>query len=167
VDQAEEGALIVANTFTEDLRAKVQAGAKLLVIAGPESARMEGAVHMPYMGVVPREGTPWQGDWATSFSWLRKDGPFASLPGDPLLEMEYAEVMPDAVLVGTPTWASDGHMWAGLALGWIHKVVSLMTTMPYGRGTLTATTFKFPPEVLQRSAVAQSLLSGVVTLAWC
>lgn len=160
-----EGALIIANGFTADLRARVQAGARLLVLAGPDSLGMEDAVHLPYMGVVPRAGTPWQGDWATSFSWLRKEGPFASLPGGPLLEMEYAEVMPDAVLVGTPSWASDGHVWAGLALGWIHKVVSLLTTMPYGRGAITVTTFKFPPETLARSAVVQNLLAGLVELA--
>jgi hypothetical protein len=164
-DTAEEGVLIIASTFTEDLRSKVQAGARLLILASPESLAMEGTVQLPLMGLVPRAGSPWQGDWATSFSWLRKDGPFASLPGGPLLEMEYAEIMPDAVLAGTPAWVSDGHVWAGLALGWIHKVVSLLTNMPYGRGVLTVTTFKFPPEVLARSAVAQNMLAGLIELA--
>jgi hypothetical protein len=164
-DEVGEGVLIVANTFTEDLRSKVQAGAHLLVLASPESLSMEGTVHLPYMGLVPRAGSPWQGDWATSFSWLRKEGPFASLPGGPLLEMEYAEIMPDAVLAGTPAWVSDGHVWAALALGWIHKVVSLLTSMPYGRGKLTVTTFKFPTEVLGRSATAQNLLAGLLELA--
>ena len=165
LDRPEEGALIIATSFTEELRAHVQAGAKLLVLAGPESLAAEGAAPLPLMWLVPREGTPWQGDWATSFSWLRKEGPFANLPGSPLLEMEYAEIMPDAVLAGLPSWATEGHVWAGLGLGWIHKVVSLITSMPYGRGKLTVTTFKFPTDALQHSAVAQSLLAGLVELA--
>jgi hypothetical protein len=165
LNQPEEGTLIIANNFTGDLRTRVQAGAKLLVLAGPESLAMEGAVHLPYMALIPREGTPWQGDWATSFSWLRKEGPFANLPGSPLLEMEYAEVMPDAILAGLPSWAAEAHEWAGLALGWIHKEVSLLTSMPYGRGKLTVTTFKFPVDVLGRNAVAQSLLAGLLELA--
>lgn len=165
LDHMESGALIVATAFTEALRAQVQTGAKLLFLAGPESLLAENAVQLPNMALVPRDGTPWQGDWATSFSWLRKEGPFANLPGDPLLEMEYAEVMPDAVLVGTPAWASEGHVWAGLALGWVHKVVSLITAIPYGRGSLTISTFKFPAKALESSAAAQNLLAGLVELA--
>jgi hypothetical protein len=165
VDEIQPGALIVAAAFTGALRDAVQGGAKLLVLAGPRSMEVEDAAHLPFAGVVPREGTPWQGDWATSFSWLRKEGPFASLPGDPLLEMEYADVMPDAVLAGTPAWASEGHVWAGLGLGWIHKVVSLLTRAPYGRGVITATTFRFSPEALEKSAAAQNLLAGIIALA--
>ncbi len=165
VDQPAEGSLIIARVFTEDLRARLQAGARVLILAGPESAQVENAAHLPFLWIAPREGTPWQGDWATSFSWLRKSGPFASLPGSPMLEMEYAPVMPDAVLVGLPAWANEGHAWAGLALGWIHRVVSLLATMPYGRGLITATTFKFSPEVLASNAVAQNLLAGIISLA--
>lgn len=165
LDHFEAGALIVAGTFTEALRAQVQAGEQLLVLAGSQPGAAQASAPLPYMAVVPRAGTPWQGDWATSFSWLRKEGPFASLPGDPLLEMEYAEIMPDAVLVGVPSWGAEAHIWAGLALGWIHKAVSLLTNIPYGRGKLTVTSFKFPAGALERSAAAQNLLAGVIALA--
>jgi hypothetical protein len=79
--------------------------------------------------------------------------------------MEYAEIMPDAVMAGMPSWAAEAHIWSGMALGWIHKVVSLLTSAPYGRGKLTVTTFKFPSSVLERSAVAQNMLAGIITLA--
>lgn len=163
--QPGEGVLIIARAFTESLREQLQAGAHVLILAGPDSISAPGAARLPFAAIVPREGTPWQGDWATSFSWLKKSGPFASLPGGSILEMEYAEIMPDAVLAGLPSWSLAGHSWAGLALGWILKVVSLLATAPYGKGWLTATTFKITPDLLRRNVVAQALLAGMVELA--
>ncbi len=113
---------------------------------------------------MPRANTPWQGDWATAFSWLKKQGPFAALPGNPLLEMEYAAIMPDAVLVGLPAWAYRTHSWAGLALGWIHKPVSLLAEMPYGKGQVVITTFKLDAATLATNAVAQAIWAGCVEL---
>ena len=116
---------------------------------------------LPWGAVVPRAGTPWQGDWATSFAWLRKEGPFAALPGDPLLEMDFAPVMPEAVLVSIPHWATDAS-WAGLAVGWIHKPVSLLAAGPYGRGQIAVTTFRLDADLVAGNVVAQSLLAGLV-----
>ena len=95
----------------------------------------------------------------------QETGPFATLPGGPLLEMEYATIMPDAVLVGLPAWAYRTHSWAGLALGWIHKPVSLLAEMPYGRGHVVISTFKLNAATLATNAVAQALLAGIVELA--
>jgi hypothetical protein len=115
-------------------------------------------------GVVARAGTIWQGDWATSFSWLKKRGPFAHLPGGPLLEMEYAEIMPDAILAGIPAWMAREQSWAGLALGWIHKPVSLLAKLDYGRGSVIVTTFKLTELTLADNVMAQALFSGLVML---
>ena len=41
----------------------------------------------------------------------------ATLDGHDLLAMEYATIMPDAIIVGTPAWAYGDRSWAGLALG--------------------------------------------------
>jgi hypothetical protein len=123
------------------------------------------SVGLPSGAVTPRAGTGWQGDWATSFSWMKKQGPFAALPGDPLLEMEYADIMPDAVITGLPAWAMNAHSWANLALGWIHKPVSLLAEFPYGRGKLTVTTFNLTDDLLATDAIAQTLFAGLVELA--
>jgi hypothetical protein len=161
----EHDGLLVARQFTSALRDAVQRGAQLLLIAGPDFGHPQSTIRLPFGGVVARERTPWQGDWATSFSWLRKAGPFASLPGHPLLEMEYAEIMPDAVITGIPAWRFRTHTWAGLALGWVHKPVSLLIKERYGRGQLTVTTFKLTPDSLNNNAVAQTLMAGLVLLA--
>jgi hypothetical protein len=124
----------------------------------------EDAIRLPAGAVIAREGTPWQGDWATAFSWIKKQGPFAALPGSTLLEMEYAPVMPDSILVGLPVWAYRTHNWAGLALGWIHKPVSLLAEMPYGKGKVAITTFKLNAQTLAEDAVAQAIWQGAVAL---
>ena len=154
-------ALIVARRYKEELKAAVQGGAKLLLLAGPESQE----IRLPAGDVIQRAGTPWQGDWATSFSWMKKSGPFAGLPGEPLLEMEYAEIMPDAVLVGLPAWTMRTHCWAWLALGWIHKPVALLADLPYGHGNVVVSTFNLTPKTLADNAVAQSLLAGMIEMA--
>ncbi len=161
-ESADTAALTVTRLYDEDTRTAVQQGANVLLLAGTE--KLDGSVGLPIGAVIPRAGTGWQGDWATSFSWLRKEGPFAALPGDPLLEMEYADIMPDAVIAGLPAWAMNAHSWANLALGWIHKPVSLLAKLPYGKGALTVSTFNLTDGQLQNNAIAQSLLAGMVTL---
>jgi hypothetical protein len=160
----EGDAPLVATRFTLALRDAVQQGATLLLIAGPGMDTAPDAAALPVGQIIPRAGTGWQGDWATSFSWLRKTGAFAALPGDPLLEMEYAAVMPDAVLGGVPARVFPDIVWAGLALGWIHKPVSLLHRAPYGNGQIVVTTFKLTPTTLADNVVAQALFAGCVAL---
>ncbi|CAN5545682.1 hypothetical protein BH10CHL1_BH10CHL1_26270 [soil metagenome] len=163
--EALQDAIVVAHYYTQDLQDAIQSGARLLLLADTDFNLAETRARLPVGSVVARSGTIWQGDWATSFSWLKKQGPFAHLPGGPLLEMEYAEIMPDAVITGVPAWIAREHNWAGLALGWIHKPVSLLTKVSYGRGTMVLTTFKLSAETLVDNVVAQGLFAGLVALA--
>ena len=160
-EDAERG-ILVARTYTEAVEHAVQQGARLLLLPGG-APRKPGRT-LPFGHIVPRDGTQWQGDWATSFAWLRKEGPFAHLPGEPLLEMEYAAIMPDEILVGIPAWASHAS-WAGLALGWIHWASSLLASGPYGKGRFTVSTFKLSTEVVGDDPIAQGVLAGLVVLA--
>jgi hypothetical protein len=112
--------------------------------------------------VVARAGTLWQGDWATSFSWLKKRGPFATLPGSPLLGMVYAELMPEAVITSLPAEVLRERSWAGLALGWLHKTTSLLLEIPSEQGHWVATTFKLTPTTLSTNVLAQNLFSSIL-----
>jgi hypothetical protein len=156
--------LLVARRYTNSLESAVQQGARLLLLAGEPGQEHADSVRLPVGAILAREGTPWQGDWATAFSWIKKQGAFTALPGGPLLEMEYAPVMPDYVLVGLPVWAYRTHSWAGLALGWIHKPVSLLAAMPYGKGKVAITTFKLNAQTLANDAVAQAIWQGALQL---
>ncbi len=162
-DTAAPGTILVASHYDAGLERAVQTGAHLLLLAGEPAAGKE-PMRLPVGAVIARSGTSWQGDWATAFSWIKKQGPFAALPGDPLLEMEYEPVMPDWILVGLPPWAFATHCWAGLALGWIHRPVALWAEMPYGRGRMAITTFKLNPQTLADDAVAQALFAGSIEL---
>ncbi|HRW04319.1 MAG TPA: hypothetical protein P5121_04455, partial [Caldilineaceae bacterium] len=155
---------VIATRYTAALQDAVQQGLALLLLAGPERDEAPDRASLPIGQVIARHGTGWQGDWATSFSWLRKAGPFAALPGPPLLAMEYAELMPDAVLAGIPARAFPDVVWAGLALGWIHKPVSLLHKAPYGNGEILATTFRLNATTLRENVVAQTLLAGCIAL---
>jgi hypothetical protein len=121
-------------------------------------------IPLPFGHIVPRENTPWQGDWANSFAWMKKQGALAHVPGSPFLEMESAAIMPDAVIAGLPSWVQQDHSWAGLAVGWVHKAVSLLAVMPYGRGQILITTFKLNATTLADDAMAQALLAGMVNM---
>lgn len=157
--------LLVARHYTRPIHELVQRGARALLLAGPDFNQSEQSTPLPGCAVRPRLHTPWQGDWATSFSWLKKQGPFAHLPGGPLLEMEYAEIMPDAVISDINAWAYRTHTWAGLALGWLHKPVALINKIYYGRGMITVSTFTLPTTALADHVVARALFGGLVQLA--
>jgi hypothetical protein len=163
-DYAEAGEILVARKYTETLRSMVQQGARLLLMTDAPTAHASGAEPLPFLSVVPREGTSWQGDWATSFAWARKQGPLANLPGNPILEMEWAPIMADSVLLTPQPWMQREHSWAGLAVGWVHKVASLLMVMPYGRGHVAITTFKLNATTLAANAVARTLFADVVAL---
>jgi hypothetical protein len=166
VGEASKDALVLARRYTASLQEYVQRGGRLLLLADPDGAgEGEPAIRLPVGAIVPREGTAWQGDWATSFAWVRKQGPLAQLPGEPLLEMESVAIMPDWVIAGIPNFILREHSWAGLSVGWVHKVVSLLIEMPYGRGHVTATTFKLNAATLASDAMAQALFSGIVQLS--
>ncbi len=151
--------LWVTRRLTPNCREHVAGGGRLLLLA---SSAEEQA--LPYGRIRARSGSSWQGDWASSFSWLRRDEPFAGLPGGPLLDMSFLPVTPTAVIAGLPAWLARDYSRAGLAVGWLHKHVSLLATMPYGQGSMTVTTFDFPPAVLASDALAQTLFNAIVSL---
>lgn len=163
---AAQDEILVAQQYTQTIKELVQAGARLLLLAGDTSfgTAEESGTALATGAVVPREGTPWQGDWANSISWVRKQGPLSHLPGPALLEMEWAAIMPDAVIVGLPPWALRDHSWAGLAVGWLHRAVSLLARVHYGRGAMVTTTFKLNATTLAGDAMAQALFSSIVQL---
>jgi hypothetical protein len=68
------------------------------------------------------------------------------------------------VITGLPSWVLKNHSWAGLAVGWIHKAVSLLAVLPYGRGHILMTTFKLNPTTLAVDAMAQALFAGAVNM---
>jgi len=163
VSDASADEIVIASHYTRSLEVYVQNGGQVLLLAGT-TASHDKNIPLPAGSIALRENSVWQGDWANSISWVKKQGPLGNLPGGPLLEMEWADLMPDAVLAGLPAWVQRDHSWAGLAVGWLHKSVSLLTVMPYGRGQILVTTFKLNATTLASDALAQALFAGMLNL---
>ena len=64
----------------ESLCAAIRGGARVVLLADAPMELQPIFPHWQAARVVRRSGTMWQGDWISSFSWLRRDGPFARIP---------------------------------------------------------------------------------------
>jgi hypothetical protein len=152
---------IVADRLDEGLVSYVREGGRLLLLAG-----QPGAIGPGLAGVQSetRKDTPWEGDWISSFTWLRREGPFARFPGGPLLDHAFDRVIPDCVLVGFQPWEFEAHVHAGLFVGWIHKPVALAAERLHGRGRAVLTTFQLTNDAPGADPTATILLDALIEL---
>ncbi|MDB5538991.1 MAG: hypothetical protein JWQ89_718 [Devosia sp.] len=132
--------------------------------AGTERARHLGAEsQLPNIGLVLRDGTLWRGDWIANFSWIKRSGAFATLPGGPLLDVSFDRVVPHHVLTGFRSWEYDGLVDAGVVIGWINKPAATIARRRVGKGGLVATTFRLTNDAPGIDPVAAALFDGLVT----
>lgn len=120
---------------------------------------------MPNMVLHARQGTIWRGDWIAGFSWIRREGPLAALPGGPLVDLSFDRVIPRHVLTGFRTWEYGGPVHAGVVVGWCHKPAALIAERRIGRGALVATTFRLFSEPAGQDPVALTLTDALLALA--
>jgi hypothetical protein len=117
---------------------------------------------LPNIGLHKRQGTMWRGDWIASFSWLKRDGAFATIPGGPLLDVSFDRVVPMHVMTGFRPFEYDGNIQAGLVVGWIHKPAVTIAKRQVGRGGLVATTFRLMQDGPGADPVAAALLDALI-----
>ena len=130
-----------------------------------ETARHLGAESQsPNLGLVLRDGTLWRGDWIANFSWIKRDGAFAHLPGGPMLDISFDRVVPHHVLTGFRSWEYDGLVDAGVVIGWIQKPAATIARRKVGQGGLVATTFRLLNDAPGADPVAVALLDGLVAI---
>ena len=181
--------LTVARGLDAQDIARMQAGGKYLLIAdGSEGTRLRTDIPrreqpfipivdetpgiplsqegmMPNMVLHARHGTIWRGDWIAGFSWLRREGPLAALPGGPLVDLGFDRVIPRHVLTGFRTWEYGGPVHAGVVVGWCHKPAALIAERRVGRGALLATTFRLMAEPAGRDPVGSTLTDALLGMA--
>lgn len=152
---------VVANRFDADLADYIREGGRLLLLADhPEAI----GTHLPGTQVKAREGTPWHGDWASSFAWVRRQGPLADLPAGPLLDHSFDRVIPDYVLTGFSPLDFAAHVFAGLCVGWIHKPAALIGVRRYGEGRAVLTSFRLTRDTPGADPTATTLLDALIRL---
>lgn len=164
-DDAAAAELILERSHDATIANLVREGKSLLLVADTEMPLYPFFPHWQNVAVEMREGTPWQGDWASSFSWLRRQGPFAKLPGASLLGLSFDRVIPTHVISGCNRHDFQSRVHAGLFVGWIHKPVALSVERAYGSGRFLATTFRLFRDAPLVDPTATLLLDALVEKA--
>jgi len=154
----------IAQVLDEGLCVAIRAGARVLLLADQPMELQPIFPHWQAARVVRRSATMWQGDWISSFSWLRRDGPFAGIPGGPLIDHAFDRMIPNHVIAGCSTWDFQARVHSGMVIGWVHKPVGLIVERERGRGKMVVTTFRLLEDAPGADPVATALLDALLEL---
>jgi hypothetical protein len=132
------------------------------IIADGKQFRPSTDQHLPGISLVERDGTIWRGDWIAGFSWVRRDGPFAHIPGGPIFDLSFSDVVPHHLLTGFRPWEFGNNVHAGMVVGWVHKPAAIIGEKRVGRGGVVATTFRLTREAPGADPVAAALFDALV-----
>jgi hypothetical protein len=131
--------LIVVETMTDELRWYTQNGGKVLWLAeSPDSQQ----AHLGAISIAQRHGRSWQGDWASSMSWIRQDKIFGGIPTGGTVDFAFADLTPETVIVGLNPRDFAANVHSGLFVGWAHHIVALVAERPIDRGRLMVCTYR-------------------------
>lgn len=133
----------------------VQCGGKALLLAEELSGQIYPEIH-----VLPREGTVWAGNWISTLHWLRPDA--TSVPHNGWLDMPFAGLIPEQVIVGLAPAAFANDVLGGLFVGWVHKPVATTVRLARGDGQLLLTTLRLRHGLLVGDPVAAILCQDLM-----
>lgn len=194
VTSPETADLVLCRTLDEGRIGAIKAGANYLLIADgeqPTPANLrtdmpEGEAphrdivadgrkfapaldhYEPNMRLVARDGTIWRGDWIAGFSWLRREGAFADIPGGPLFDLAYSNLVPRYLVTGARPWefgTAVTQIHAGTVVGWVHKPAAIVSEKQLGRGRLVVSTFRLMTEAPGADPLASALFDALVRTA--
>lgn len=131
--------LVVVETLTDRWRSFAQDGGRILWLAeDPESFQ----THLGPLGLASRHGRSWQGDWASSMSWIRQDRMFQGLPTGGTVDFAFADLTPETVIVGLSPRDFAANVHSGLFVGWVHHIVGLVAERRIDKGRLMICTYR-------------------------
>ncbi|BCX02994.1 MAG: hypothetical protein KatS3mg053_0932 [Candidatus Roseilinea sp.] len=159
VEDAVQADVVVVGKMTEAWREYVRCGGRALWLAEADDAQQ---TWFKDVHVVPRAQVGLRGDWASSFSWIRRDVMFGDIPADNGVDFAFADLTPEQVILGVHPfhWPRDVH--AGIFVGWIHKNAALVAERRVGRGRMIVCTFRLRDH-LAAQPVAAVMLRDMVT----
>ena len=127
--------VLIASSFDNKVKQMLQDGGRAILIANDRQTLAPG------LEILPRAGSDLDGNWISSFLWVRKDRePFKRFPFPTLPGFETQAVTPSAVVDGVPP-EHFADVLSGLFYGWIHKNVGTLVQARYGKGKLLICTF--------------------------
>ncbi|MGN9812596.1 glycoside hydrolase family 2 protein, partial [Micromonospora sp. BQ11] len=131
--------LLVTRHFGSDAQALARRGGRVLVVAEDREALGDAFAAPLLARLSPRAG---DGDWVPCFDWLRRHGPFAALPGGPLLDLAFEHVIGDLVIDFLPAPLRPAYLHSATFAGWLRHRASTSLTVPWSAGAVTITTFR-------------------------
>jgi hypothetical protein len=132
-------------------------GGRVLFLAESDGALQ---THIPGLGIEPRTGTPWQGDWASSFGWHR----FENIPTEGVVNFAFAGLTPEHVIHGFSPRDFALDVYAGLFVGWLHKPIPTIARKRVGPGELWISTFQLSKN-LETNPLARHLFGELMMCA--
>jgi hypothetical protein len=135
IDDLSRADAAVVTTLNDAYREFLLRGGCVLLLAETDDALQ---THIPGIGLESRAGTPWQGDWASSFGWHR----FEPLPTDHVVNFAFADLTAEHVIHGFAPRDFALDVFAGLFVGWLQKPVPTIARKRVGRGELLISTFR-------------------------
>ncbi|WP_374687957.1 glycoside hydrolase family 2 protein [Promineifilum sp.] len=157
---AAAGAPLVVTTFDQSTRRFVERGGQVLFLAQKPDALQTS---VPRLALRARRGTPWSGDWASSFAWYRRDLWAGDIPGDGRFDFAFASVLPETVIDGVHPADFREEVLAGLFVGWLRRPAALVRQLPLGKGTLLVSTLRLR-DGLGADPVADKLVGELLSL---
>lgn len=150
-----------------NLRRDIPEGEKLFrdIIVGECRLPIGMDQQLPGIGLIARDATMWRGDWIANFSWIRRAGPLAALPGGPMLDLSFERVVPHHVMSGFRTFEYEGSVHGGVVIGWVHKPAVTIAERQIGTGGLVATTFRLTSDPAGTDPVAAALWDALIIMA--
>jgi hypothetical protein len=158
VDQPGEADLAAAAVMTDELREYLLQGGKVLFLAESDNSLQ---TYLGTVDVVPRRSRSWQGDWASSLSWVRRDTVFRRLPVDRVVDFAFAGLTPEHVITGLSSHEFANQVHAGLTVGWLHRTVALVAERRHGKGHILISTFRLRRS-LTRNPMAALMLDEMI-----
>ena len=127
--------VLITSTFDDEVKKTLQAGGRVILLASDRQTLAPG------LEIVPRAGSNLDGNWISSFLWIRKEqDPFKLVGFDTFPGFEMQAVTPSAVVQGVrPEYFRD--VLAGIFYGWIHSNVGVLVQARCGQGRLLICTF--------------------------
>ena len=157
-DQAD---VVVTGQLTEDLRQYLLQGGRVLWLAETDDAQQTPLAGYYGAHIAPRKGNAWSGDWASNFNWLSQDVLFKDIPTEGTVDFAFADLTPEHVIHGVHPNYYQTEVHSGLFLGWIQKVVALISERRIGRGKLMISTYRLKDH-LTKHPVADVLVRDML-----
>jgi hypothetical protein len=129
----------VTRTFDQVAQAAARQGGRVLVLVEDKEALADGFPAPMLARPALREG---DGDWVPRFDWLRRDGFFGAIPGGPLMDLAFEDVIGDYVIEYVPAPLRPAMVHSAVFAGWLKHAATTVATLPWSKGSVTLSTFR-------------------------